>query len=205
MAHLALCRRCPLMESAPVVPEFSPDWRAGGVLLVGQAPGIREPGNRRLFAWTAGTTLFKWIEGATGVSETQFRARVYMAATCRCFPGKARGGGGDRAPSRQEMANCAPWLERELELLRPGLILAIGKLAISRFAPVDKLDAVIGRVLPCEITLPGSTEVLRLDVLPLPHPSGASTWHRREPGLTLLPQALAVLNQHPVWRASFRG
>lgn len=203
MATLELCRRCPAMQSAPVVAEFQQDWRPGGVLLLGQAPGIREPGQKKLFAWTAGKTLFRWLEEGAGVGEQAFRERVYMAATCRCFPGKAKSGGGDRAPSREEMAACAPWLENELALLRPGLILAIGRLAISRFLAFDKLESVIGKRFRREIALPNDELPLVVDILPLPHPSGASTWHYREPGLSLLKTALAELRNHPVWRETF--
>jgi uracil-DNA glycosylase len=203
MSWLAACRRCPAMQSAPVIPDFQAEWRPGGVLLLGQAPGIREPAQRKLFAWTAGKTLFRWLEEGAGVGEELFRRRVYLAATGRCFPGKAKSGGGDRAPSPAEMANCAPWLERELVLLRPGLILAVGRLAISRFVEVDKLDAVIGRVYSREIALPEDELPLRVDILPLPHPSGASTWHRREPGIGLLNRALGELRGHPVWREVF--
>lgn len=203
MAKLGTCRRCPLMQSAPVVAEFQAGWRQGGVLLLGQAPGVREPGQRKLFAWTAGKTLFRWFEEGASVDEVAFRQNVYMAASGRCFPGKAKSGGGDRAPNREELANCAPWLERELEILRPRLILAIGRLAITRFLEAERLENIIGHVFPKVILLPSGVEPLRADILPLPHPSGASTWHRREPGLSLLRAALSQLREHPTWREVF--
>ncbi|MDD1640763.1 MAG: uracil-DNA glycosylase, partial [Methylococcaceae bacterium] len=40
----------------------------------------------------------------------------------------------------------------------------------------------------------------RTDAIPLPHPSGASTWHRTEQGLALLESALTILQQHPAWQ-----
>ena len=57
------------------------------VMLIGQAPGNKEIEVRRPFAWTAGKTLFKWF-ARIGMEEQAFRDRVYMAAVCRCFPGK---------------------------------------------------------------------------------------------------------------------
>ncbi len=72
----------------------------------------------RPFGWTAGKTLFKWFEGI-GLDETAFRQRVYMAAVCRCFPGK-QAQGGDRVPSTEEVANCSRWLTAEIRLLRPA-------------------------------------------------------------------------------------
>src|SRR5262249_30144461 len=84
------------------------------VMLVGQAPGDKETLLGRPFAWTAGKTLFGWFNATCGLNEAQFRSLVYMAAVCRCFPGKKRGGG-DRVPSPEEIANCAVWLRKEME------------------------------------------------------------------------------------------
>jgi uracil-DNA glycosylase len=163
------------------------------ILLVGQAPGAKEVEVHRPFAWTAGKTLFRWF-GTIGLDETAFRDHVYMAAVCRCFPGKGPKGG-DRVPVAAEVANCAPWLAAEIEILRPGLILPVGKLAISRFLPLDKLSRVVGKVHTIEL-LGRPT-----DVIPLPHPSGASTWHRMEPGKSLLDEALKRIQRHPAWQS----
>ncbi len=162
------------------------------VLLVGQAPGAREGALGQPFAWTAGKTLFRWFADI-GLDQAAFRQRVYMAAVCRCFPGK-QPRGGDRVPAPAEIANCRGWLERELILLRPRLVIPVGKLAISQFLPVDRLDAVVGRQHRAERV------GVAFDVLPLPHPSGASTWHRTRPGIELLADALALLGAHPAWR-----
>jgi len=156
------------------------------ILLVGQAPGVKEPVLGRPFAWTAGKTLFKWIDSALGWSEEETRRRIHFAAVCRCFPGK-NPKGGDRVPDETEIANCAHWLRREFDILRPTLVLAVGKLAIAQFLPFALLADVVGRTWP--ITYGGHA----CELLPLPHPSGASTWHRTEPGRTLLAQALTEL------------
>jgi uracil-DNA glycosylase len=158
------------------------------VLLVGQAPGDKEPKLGRPFAWTAGKTLFKWFFDAARLSEERFRSAIYMAAVCRCFPGK-KPGGGDRVPSLDEIENCAVWLEREIEILRPALVIPVGKLAMARFLPAGKLDEMIGRKF----------RVRGFDVIPLPHPSGASPWHRMEPGKTLLRRALGLIAAHPAF------
>jgi uracil-DNA glycosylase len=127
------------------------------------------------------------------VEEAEFRATVYMAAVCRCFPGKAPAGG-DRVPNPQEIENCSGWLAREIELLQPELVLPVGKLAIAQFLPVmGKLDTLIGSVH--RITKAGAT----FDLVPLPHPSGASPWHRMEPGKSLLGKALRIVAEHPAW------
>ena len=175
------------MESAPV----SGGPVKSGVMLVGQAPGTREPLLGRPFAWTAGKTLFRWFEEACGFGEEVFRDNIYMAAVCRCFPGKHPKGSGDRVPDEEEIANCQPWMDREIALLRPKLIVPVGKLAITRFIEAEKLSDVIGRRIP--LVRGGVT----FDLVALPHPSGASTWHRTEPGRTLLRQALRLLREDP--------
>lgn len=163
---------------------------ASRVLLVGQAPGDKEPKLGRPFAWTAGKTLFKWFHAALGWSEDEVRDRVYFAAVCRCFPGK-KPTGGDRVPAPDEIANCAHWLEREMALLQPDLVLPVGKLAITQFLPPAPLNDTIGKSF--RITYRGHAA----DCVPLPHPSGASPWHRMEPGKTLLQQALRLVARHP--------
>lgn len=162
------------------------------VLLVGQAPGSREIELRRPFAWTAGKVLFGWFAGI-GLAEASFRRLVHMSAVCRCFPGK-NPGGGDREPSKDEVSNCSPWLQRELDLLQPRLIIPVGRLAIQSFLPPGKLDALVGRQHSVR------REWSSVDVIPLPHPSGASVWPRIEPGKTLLAQALALIGQHREWK-----
>ena len=164
------------------------------VMLIGQAPGVHEGPAGKPFAWTAGKTMFGWFE-SLGLSEEQFRARVYMAAVCRCFPGKADGGG-DRVPSGQEIERCSKHLRTEIAILRPQLVIPVGKLAIAQLYPdIDKLTEVIGEKRSGELA--GHT----FDVIALPHPSGASTWHRTEPGKTLLAQALAKIGKHEAWRS----
>ncbi len=188
VARVLACRLCPKMHPPPV---------SGGavfskIIAIGQAPGVKEPVLGRPFAWTAGRTLFGWIHRACGMTEAEYRASIYMAAVCRCFPGKTKAGG-DRVPDAQEIVNCSRWLDAELEILRPALVLPIGKLAIAQFVAFNKLTDVIGKKF--RVTRRGH----RFDLVPLPHPSGASPWHRIEPGKTLLDHALQHIVTHPAW------
>ena len=167
------------------------------IFLLGQAPGPHEASLGRPFAWTAGRTLFSWFERALGAGEEDVRARVYMAAVVRCFPGKAKGGG-DRVPSVEEIEACRPFLEREIAALRPRLVIPVGRLAIAevlgRQVPIA---AVVGRKLRAHF------HGLEVDVICLPHPSGASTWFKLEPGKTLLQRALRTLASHAEIRRVF--
>ena len=164
------------------------------VLLIGQAPGPHEGALGRPFAWTAGKTMFGWFDGI-GLPEDKFRKRVYMAAVCRCFPGKASGGG-DRVPSTEEITNCSKHLVREVSLLKPRLVIPVGKLAIAQLAPeVKQLTEIVG------VNRRSTYDGWPFDMIALPHPSGASTWHRTEPGKTLLVRALSLIGQHEAWRS----
>jgi len=191
-AHLAdvhACRQCPGM----IGPVVTPRAVLARIYLCGQAPGPREGQFGRPFAWTAGKTLFRWFE-ALGVDEETFRSRAYIGAVCRCFPGKTAHGG-DRVPSPDEIKNCNRWMKREFELLRPELVIAVGRLAIEQFLPASPLAEVVGKQFRVDVF--GALA----DVIPLPHPSGASTWFKMEPGRTLLEVALRRLKKHSAWAA----
>ena len=187
---LRACARCANMYRPPIVGTAL----LSKVLLVGQAPGDKEPALGRPFAWTAGKQLFKWFL-PLGMNEAEFRAHVYIAAVCRCFPGK-NPKGGDRVPGPEEVSNCKPWLEREIALLKPELVIPVGRVAIEQFLPPAPLVEQIGQLRSVQ------RGKQRVDVIALPHPSGASTWPRTEPGKALTARALALIGEHAAWRAA---
>jgi uracil-DNA glycosylase len=185
VAHLLRCRRCLRMQSTPV---------SGGavlseVMLIGQAPGPREPVVQRPFAHTAGKTMFRWFEQFCGLNEAAVRSTIYFAAVCRCFPGK-NSSGGDRVPAPDEILNCSSWMDDEIKILKPRLIIPVGRLAIAQFIDCRKLEEVIGLRFRVERT--GRC----FDLIPLPHPSGASPWHKISPGKELLERALKLIARH---------
>lgn len=170
---------------------------ASRIFLLGQAPGPHEARFGRPFAWTAGKTLFRWFERALGASEAEFRAKVYMAAVVRSFPGKSRGGG-DRVPSAEEIAASRGFLEREVAILRPRLVVPVGRLAIREvLGHEEPIAEVVGRELRARY------HGMAVDVVCLPHPSGASTWFKMEPGRRLLAKALRILARNPEIRRAF--
>lgn len=189
VTRLLQCQRCPRMLPPPV---------SGGpvlskVVLVGQAPGVREPIMGKPFAWTAGRTLFGWFEEFCHMSEVEVRSRIYFAAVCRCFPGKTALGG-DRVPAPDEIQNCSSWMNNEIDLLRPQLIVPVGRLAIAQFLAFKKIDEVVGRSFRVQ------RNHCAFDTIPLPHPSGASPWHRVMPGVGLLRKAMRLIARHPAMR-----
>ena len=138
-------------------------------MLVGQAPGKVEAEGGTPFAGRAGKTLFRWLSRA-GIDEATARRRIYIAAITRCYPGPSPSGRGDRVPSNAEQEACSVWLDAELDLIRPKLLILVGRLAITRFLPNLPLAELVGR--GHEVVHRGGNAM----AIPLPHPSGASSW-----------------------------
>ena len=159
------------------------------IMLVGQAPGPREADERRPFAYTAGKRLFQWLEQYAAISEGEFRRRVHIAAVIRCFPGRDPKAGGDRVPDPKEIANCAAHLDREIALLRPEVVLAVGTLASRQLLGVSELKEVVGRVHRASR---GGHE---FNVIVLPHPSGRSTWTNKPGNRALLEKSLRLVRK----------
>jgi len=174
------------MQSTPV----SGGAVLSDVMLIGQAPGPREPVLQRPFAHTAGKTLFQWFEKFCQLNEATVRSTIYFAAVCRCFPGK-NSNGGDRVPAPDEVRNCSSWLNDEIQILRPRLVIPVGRLAIVQFIDCAKLQEVIGRRF--RVKRAGHS----FDLIPLPHPSGASPWHKIPPGRESTQRAMRKIARHP--------
>ena len=155
-------------------------------MLVGQAPGKVEAVGGRPFAGRAGKTLFRWLERA-GIDEATARQRIYIAAVTRCYPGPSPSGRGDRVPSNTEQQACAKWLDAELEIIRPKLLIPVGRLAMLRFLPNLPLEELIGRAH--EVEHRGGRSI----AIPLPHPSGASSWVHQGDHPKLLDAALSLI------------
>lgn len=161
------CRRC-AEEGHPIKsqPVFSGS-QSSRLMVIGQAPGAEEGALGYPFGGEAGRRLFRWLE-RVGWDEEAFRATCYITSVTKCFPGPNPGGDGDRVPSAAERKLCRPWLDAELALVQPEVIVPVGRLAISLFYPPQlRLTDVIGESMIDE---------QKRQVLPLPHPSGASRW-----------------------------
>ena len=182
-AALAQCRRCRLGAGIRPIVSRATNPR---VMLIGQAPGKVEAGSRKPFSGRAGRTLFRWLERA-GLDEETAREKIYISAITRCFPGAHPSGRGDRVPTREEQSRCADWLERELRIIRPKLLIPVGRLAIERFLPKLPLDELIGTRHIVEHAGGSSS------VIPLPHPSGASSWIHEPGNRGLVDRAIGLI------------
>src|SRR3954454_3189716 len=176
---LARCRRCLdagfQIESRPVV--FGKPGRRA--YLYGQAPGIVEGAEGAPWRGRAGRTLRRWLE----LDEEAFYKTFYCASVTRCYPGRAPSGRGDRTPTPREQELCEFWHDWELELLRPKLIVPVGGLALRRLLGLPKLTECIGT----------RYERDGVPVIPLPHPSGASSWPNVPANRRKLDAALALV------------
>jgi uracil-DNA glycosylase len=180
---LADCRLCGHKQGIVPIVSLAVSPR---VMLVGQAPGQVEAAGGTPFAGRAGKTLFRWFERA-GIDEDTARRKIYIAAITRCYPGPHPAGRGDRVPNAEEQQTCSVWLENELRIIRPKLLIPVGKLAIERFLPKAPLDRLIGRAH--QVQHVGGKSL----AIPLPHPSGASSWIHQGNHPALLDRALSMI------------
>jgi len=180
------CQLC-LEEGYEIYPPavFS-GGKSARMMTIGQAPGITEQEAERPFNAGSGTRLFSWLEKA-GIQEDWFRSTQYMTSVTKCYPGRQTSGSGDRVPSRREQQLCRPYLDREIELVNPEVIIPIGRLAINLYFPKSKvLKEIIGKQI----------QVDNRWIVPLPHSSGASRWHQIEENRLLIDQALSLIREH---------
>lgn len=157
-------------------------------MLIGQAPGQTETGGGKPFAGRAGRTLFRWL-ASVGVDEETAREWLYISAMTRCYPGPHPSGRGDRVPTPRERERCGDWLADELRIIRPALIVPVGRLAIDRFLGPRPLAELIGA--SHEVAHEGGRSL----AIPLPHPSGASSWIHASGNRALLDRALVLLGE----------
>jgi uracil-DNA glycosylase len=114
----------------------------------------------------------------------EFRRLTYIAALMRCFPGRNEQNTGDLRPPPAGVANCAHWLEAELRLLKPKVLILVGQMAITRFLGPGSLEDRVGKRF-------GDRPVM----VPLPHPSGQSRWLNEPANRERLAGALALIGE----------
>jgi uracil-DNA glycosylase family 4 len=185
-ARIRACRLC-LDAGYEIIPKPILSGHAKAkVMIIGQAPGITEVEAGRPFNAASGRRLFSWLDSA-GIEESEFRSKQYLTSVTKCYPGKSKNGHGDRVPTRREQALCRPFLEQEISIVNPTLIIAIGRLAIDLFYDSDDaLSEIIG------------TEKRQADhwIVPLPHPSGASRWLQIQDHRQRIDRAVLLIRRH---------
>jgi DNA polymerase len=137
---VSACTRCRLHESRTqtVFGVGSPeaDW-----MIIGEAPGAEEDRRGEPFVGRAGKLLDEML-----LAIGEKRESVFIANILKCRPPN------NRDPSQDEAASCRPYLERQLELVQPKLILAVGRIAAQQLlrsdAPVGRLRGKVHRLGP---------------------------------------------------------
>jgi uracil-DNA glycosylase len=188
----AECRACTVCADQGIIAEANPTFEGSWgspFLLVGQAPGPAERETRRPFSGRAGKELDRWMLRAGFRDPEEFRRLTYIAALMRCFPGRNTQNTGDLRPSPAGIANCAHWLDAELRLLRPKVLIPVGQMAIARFLGPGSLEDRVGNRF-------GERPVM----IPLPHPSGQNRWLNAPANRERLAHALALIGEQ---RAKF--
>jgi len=136
--QVSACKDCGLHERRTQAVLGSGDTAASW-MLVGEAPGEEEDASGEAFVGKAGHLLDEMLL-AVGLN----RADVYIANTVKCRPPN------DDDPTAEQVSACAQYLDRQIELLKPDFILALGKTAAMRLAglkPSASLTSVRGKVL----------------------------------------------------------
>ena len=186
MAHQIACRDCHVCVDQGIIPEANPTFEGrwgAPFMLVGQAPGPTERVSRRPFSGRAGKELDRWMMRAGFASPHEFRELTYIAALMRCFPGRNAAGTGDLRPPPAAVANCAHWLDAELRILKPKVLILVGQMAITRFLGPGRLEDRVGKSF-------GERPLM----VPLPHPSGQSRWLNDPANRERLAAALALIS-----------
>jgi uracil-DNA glycosylase family 4 len=183
------CRLCQEQGYIPTAHPIVSGRATDRILVIGQAPGHLSVARDLPFSGPGGRILQRWLERA-GFPAGYLHEHTYLSSLTRCDPGPNPAGSGDRRPSAQEMALCRPYLEAELGLLRPTVVLLVGTMAIEAFFGRMRLEDVIGTYAERDGML----------LLPLPHPSGVSRWLNDPRHQELHQKALELLS---TWRVSF--
>ena len=187
--RITSCRLCQEHGYIPVAHPIVLGRASDRILVIGQAPGHVSIARDLPFSGPGGRILQKWLEGA-GFPTGYLHKHTYLSSLTRCDPGRNPKGGGDRRPSPPEIALCRPYLDAEIRLLQPKVVLLVGTMAIETFFCKARLEEVVGAYEERDGML----------LLPLPHPSGVSRWLNDPAHQELLHKALRFLSQ---WREMY--
>jgi len=157
------CRKCGLYSTRtnPVVGEGNPKAK---IMFVGEAPGFNEDRMGRPFCGAAGRVLDELLE-SIGIK----REDVYISNLLKCRPP------GNRDPQKEEISACSPYLERQIEIIKPKIICPLGRYSMrflmEKYGLKDKIEPISrihGRVF--EI----SSLFQEIKIIPLYHPAVAT-------------------------------
>jgi DNA polymerase len=149
--EIAVCPKCDLAKTRTnAVPgEGSPD---ADIVFIGEGPGFYEDQQARPFVGPAGKFLDELL-GSIGLR----RQDVYICNVIKCRPPN------NRDPLPTEIAECKPWLERQLEIIKPKVIVTLGRFSMNRYFPGQSIGRIHGQAKRVDGVL----------VVPMYHPAAA--------------------------------
>jgi DNA polymerase len=132
-AEVRACKKCPLHKGRKhAVPGEGP--AAAEIMFIGEGPGFHENEQGRPFVGAAGKFLDELLAGA-GLS----REQVWIGNVVKCRPP------GNRDPQSDELSACGDYLDRQIALLNPKVIVTLGRFSMARYFPGAKISAVHGQ------------------------------------------------------------
>jgi uracil-DNA glycosylase len=149
--EIGSCHDCVLAKTrTKVVPGEGPDKPE--ILLIGEAPGYYEDQQGRPFVGPAGQFLEQLL-----ASINLKRQQVYIANVIKCRPPS------NRDPLPGEIKACSRWLEKQLELLQPKIIVTLGRFSMAKYFPNESISKIHGKAKKFENVV----------CFPLYHPAAA--------------------------------
>ncbi len=171
--EISVCQQCPLRETRKkAVPGEGP--ADAEIMLIGEGPGFHENEQGRPFVGAAGKFLEQLLEQANLA-----RADVFIANVVKCRPP------GNRDPQPEELAACAAYLDAQIEIVNPSVVVTLGRFSMAKFIPDAKISAVHGQMRKAGERF----------VVPMFHPAAALHQPQLRPAIlgdfAKLPQQLA--------------
>jgi len=131
--EIIVCERCILSQSRnKAVPGEGPE--DAGIMFIGEAPGFHEDQQGRPFVGAAGHFLEELLAGI-GLK----REGVYICNVIKCRPP------GNREPGVEEIEACRPYLDRQIELVKPKMVVTLGRFSMERFFPNARISLIHGK------------------------------------------------------------
>ena len=185
-AETAACQKCELHYSRrKAVPGEGP--ANAEIMFIGEAPGFHENIKGRPFVGAAGEFLNELLE-KIGLS----REQVYITNVVKCRPP------GNRDPRPEELAACAPYLDRQIAAIRPKVLVTLGRYSMAKFLPHARVSEVHGRPV----------RVRGLTIVPMYHPAAALHQPSLRPvveqDFARLPEILAQAEKAPDYTPTTR-
>lgn len=165
------CKACPLhsemVDGYFPVPGFGP--RNAKIVLIGEALGDTEVVEQKPFQGLAGRLLTKMLKEA-GID----REQCYITNVVKCRPTK-NNGKANRPPTKKEINQCVHWLLEEIDLVKPSIVVPLGRIPTSVFLGNVKMETVVGQVCAASI----NSNIDFFPIIPAYHPSFIAVYGKK--------------------------